>query len=113
MHYDNGFETLIVVAFAIIPQLGGLGPKSQDLVIPFRLGEGEPLPYFHLRALAIRSELVLMRYKTGHINNLTWKYIMEISNLKHLQCYMTSFELYFRWFERHPQSNQLSIIFIP
>ena len=93
------------------PQLGGLGPKSQDLVIPFRLGEGEPLPYFHLRALAIRSELVLMRYKTGHINNLRGKYITELSNMKYVQLCMTSFELDFRRFERQPQSKQLSIIF--
>ena len=38
---------------------------------------------------------------------------MELSNLKHLQIYMTSFELYVRRFERQPQSNQLSIILFP
>ena len=37
---------------------------------------------FHLRALAIKSELILIKYKTGHINNLTGKYIMELSKLK-------------------------------
>ena len=61
MHYDNGFELLIAVVLSMIPQLGGLGPKAQDLVIPFHLGEGEPLTYFHLIALVIGSELVLMR----------------------------------------------------
>ena len=55
------------------PQIGVLGPKAQDLVIPFLLGEGENLPGFHLRALTIRSELDLMQYQTGQINNLTGK----------------------------------------
>ena len=73
MHNDNGFELLIGFVLSMSPQLGGLGPKYQDLVIPPRLGEGEPLPDFHLRALEIRSEIVLMRYKTGQINNLTRK----------------------------------------
>ena len=62
----------------MIPQLGGLGPKAQYLVIPSRLVEGEPFSDFHLRAHAIRIELVLMRYKTVKINNLTGKYIMEL-----------------------------------
>ena len=53
------------------PQFGGLGHKSQDLVIPFRLGEGEPLTYFHLRDPSIRSELVLIIYQTLQIKNLT------------------------------------------
>ena len=57
MHYDNGFELLIVVVFAMSPQIGGLGTKSQDPGITFRLGEGEPLTDFHLGALTIRSEL--------------------------------------------------------
>ena len=75
------------------PQLGGLVPKAQDLVIPFRLGEGETLSDFHLRSLTIKSEPLLTRYQTGIINNLTGKYITEISNLKHLQQYMTYVEL--------------------
>ena len=75
----------------MISQLGVIGPKSQDLVIPFCLGEGEYLPDFHLIALDIISELVFMRDKPVHINNLTVKYIMELSNMKHLKCYMTSF----------------------
>ena len=55
MHYDNGLELLIDVVFAMSTQLGRLGTKSQELMIPFRLGEGEPLTDFHLRALTIRS----------------------------------------------------------
>ena len=89
MHYDNIFKPLITVIFYMSPQLVGLLPKAQDLVIPFRLGEGETLPDFHFRSLVIISELVLMRYQTGHINNFTGKYIMELSNLNHIQCYMT------------------------
>ena len=110
MQYENGFEIFIAVVFSIIPKLGGLGHKSKYLVIPFRLGKGETIPHFHLGALVIR---LFMRYQTGNINNLTGKYIMELSNMKHLQRYMTSFEIEFRRFERKPQSNQLSIIFTP
>ena len=78
MHYYNGFEILIAFVFSIRPQIRGLGPKAQYLVIPFCLGEGESLPDFHLIDLAIRSELVLIRYQTGNINNLTGNYIMEL-----------------------------------
>ena len=38
---------------------------------------------------------------------------MELSKMKHLQSYMTSFELDFIRFERHTQSDQLAIIFTP
>ena len=78
MKYDNGFELLITVFFSVIPQLVGLGLKCQDLVISFRLGEGEPLSYFHLRFLVISKEMVSMRDQTVKINNLTVKYIMEL-----------------------------------
>ena len=44
MNNYNGFDHLIYVFFSVSPQLGGLGPKSQDLVIPFFLGKGETLP---------------------------------------------------------------------
>ena len=76
MHYNNIFELLIAVFFSMSPQLILLGPKSQYLLIPFRLDEGEPLPDFHLRALAIRSEILIIRDQTGQINNLTGKVIM-------------------------------------
>ena len=89
------------------PQLEGLRPKYQDLVKPFCLGEGESLTDFHLRPLAIKSEIILMKDKTCQINDLTEKYIMELSKLKHIQGYMTSFEITFRQFECQPQSDQL------
>ena len=73
MNYDNVFEILIAVVFAMSPQLGGLGTKAQDLVIPFRLDEGENLPYFQNRALEIRNELILIKYQKGQINKLTGK----------------------------------------
>ena len=38
---------------------------------------------------------------------------MELSKLKYLQCYMTSFEIYFRQFGRHPKRDQLYIILPP
>ena len=113
MHYNDGFKPLIAVVFFMSPQLGVLGPKAQDLVIPFRLGEGEPLPYFHIRDHAIISELVFMRYQTVHINNFTGKYIIELENMKHFQCYMTSFYIGVRLLEHRPQKYQLSIIFTP
>ena len=78
MNDENGFELIIAVVFSMSTQLGGLGPKAEYLVMPFRLGEGEPLSDYYLRSLAIISELVLMKYQTGQINNITGKYIMEI-----------------------------------
>ena len=36
---------------------------------------------------------------------------MEISKLKHLQIYMTYFEIDYRKYERKPQIHQLSIKF--
>ena len=54
-----------------------------------------------------------MRDKVGRLKNLTGKYIMELSNPKHLQRYMTYFDLDFREFERQPQSNQLLIMLTP
>ena len=54
-------------------QLRGLGTRSQDLVIPFQLGEGETLTQLHLRALHIISEPYLLQYQTGHSNKLTGK----------------------------------------
>ena len=113
MNNDNGFDLLIAVVFATSPQLGGLGPKAQDLVIYFRLGEGETLPQLHLRALHNRSENFLFQYQTGKIKNLTGKYIMELSKLKHLQRYTTPFGLDYKKFERLIQSQQLSTIPTP
>ena len=46
MNYYNVFELIVAVVFAMSPQLGLLGNKVQDPVIPSRLGEGEPLSDF-------------------------------------------------------------------
>ena len=113
MNNDNGFDLPIAIVFAMITQLGELEHKDQDLVIYFCLGERENLPQFHLRALDTRSENFLLQYQTVQINNLKDKYIMELSRLKHLQIYMTPFELDYRKFERHTQRQQLSITFTP
>ena len=85
MNNDNGFDLLIAVVFAMSPQLGLLGPKAQDLVISFRLGEGETLAQLHLRYIQIRDEIFLLQDKPGQTNNPTGKYIRELSKLKHLQ----------------------------
>ena len=50
----------------------------------------------------------MLKDETGKINNLTGKYIMELSKLKHHQCYMTKFELDYRKFEQLPKRHQLS-----
>ena len=73
MYNYNGFDLLVYVVFAMITLLGGLEPKSQDLVIPFRLGEIETLPYYYLISLTIIIELNLIQYQTKQINNLTGK----------------------------------------
>ena len=79
MHNVNGFELLTAIVFAMSPQLGGLGPKSQDLMIYVCLVEGENLPQFHLRDLHIRAEIFLLQDQTGRINNITCKCTMELS----------------------------------
>ena len=99
MNNNHGFDLFIYVVFAISPQIGGLGPKYQDLVISFYRGEVENLPQFRLIYLQVRSDISLLQDESGQINNLTGKYIMELSKLKHLQRYMTTFELYYRKFE--------------
>ena len=55
MHNNNVFDLLIAVIFTMSPQIGVLGTKAQYFLIPFRLGEVETLPYFHLRDITIRS----------------------------------------------------------
>ena len=73
MNNENVFYLIIAFIFYMTTQLGGLVPKSQDLVISFRLSEGETLPQLHLRALQIISEIFLLKDKTGQIKNLTGK----------------------------------------
>ena len=111
MNSDNVFDLLIYVLFTMITQLGGLGHKVQDLVISFRLGKVKTLPQLHLRALQTRSDFFLLQDDTVQINNLTGKYIMELSKLKYLQWYITTFELDYRNFESLPQIHQLYTIF--
>ena len=111
MNKDNGFDYIINFVFAMSPQLGGIGHKSQDLVTHFRLGEGETTSQFHLRYLHIRSDIFLLQYETVQINNIKGKYIMELSKFKHIQCYTTTFELDHRKIEYTPKIHQLSTIF--
>ena len=73
MNNVNGFDLLINFIFLLIPQLGVILPKAQDLVISFRLGEGKNIPQLHLRAIHIRSETFLLQDKIGQIKNLTVK----------------------------------------
>ena len=71
MNIDKVFDLLVDDVFIMIPQLGRLGPKAQDLVICFCLGKGETLPQFYLKDLQARREMFLMRDKTGQTNNFT------------------------------------------
>ena len=91
MNPDNRFELLGDVVFEMSTEIGGIGPKSQDLVIYFHLVKVETLPQLHFRYLQSRSNLFLLNNETGQINNLTGKYIMKITKLKQLKCYMTKF----------------------
>ena len=94
-------------------ELGGLIPKAQDLAISFFLGEGETIPQFHLRYFQTTYEIILLQDKIGQIKSLIGKYVMERSKLKHLQQYMTTFELNYGIFERLSQSGQLSTTLTP
>ena len=92
-------------------QLGGIGLKPQDLVTPFQLICGESIPDFHMLALHSISKIYPLNDNTAQKNNLTSKYIMELSKLKHLQRYMNYFEMDYIKFERKPQIHQLYIDF--
>ena len=46
---------MISVVFYMSLQLGVIGPKGQDLVISFCLGEGEILLQFYIRAIQIKN----------------------------------------------------------
>ena len=76
----------MAVVFAMSTQLGGIGPKYQDLVTLFQILNSEPLPAFHLQALQARRKNYLLYDNTVHKSNLTGKYFMEPSKLKPLQC---------------------------
>ena len=65
MNIDNGFDIIVAVVFDMITQLEVLGPKSQDLVILFWLGEGEYLPELHLQYLQPRREIYILINETG------------------------------------------------
>ena len=78
MNNDSGFEILIFIVLAMIPQGGLILLKSQDLMIYFCLGELETLPKFHLRAIQIKSEIFLLQDQTGQINILTREKILEL-----------------------------------
>ena len=64
------------VLFTISPQIRGIVPKAQDLVISFCLGEWELLPEFDIKAIQVRRVMYLLNDKTGQTNNLRGKHIM-------------------------------------
>ena len=78
MNIDNGFELLVTVVFTMSPQLGGLGPKSKDLVKLFRLERREYLSQSHLKYLQSICKIYPLNDETRQTNNLTGKNIMEL-----------------------------------
>ena len=90
INIDNGFDLLIAVYFSMSTQLGELGPKSQYLVISFRLGEGG-LSQNSTSELFRPEVIFLLDYETGKIKNLTSEFIMKLFKLKHLQLCMKKF----------------------
>ena len=85
MNIDNEFDLIVAVAFSTSPQLGGIGFRSQEILISFFLGERDTLPQLKFRDIQSRSGNFLMNYKTRQINTLTGKYIIELSKLKHIK----------------------------
>ena len=110
MNNDNGFNLLNAILVTMRIQLGVLGLKYQHLTISFEFSEVETIPRFHLRTLHIRSETFLLQNEIAQINDLTSKYIRELSKFKHIQRYMTAFDLDFRMCGRLPQRHRLFTI---
>ena len=65
MNNENVFDLLIAVVFAMIPWLGGIGPKAQDLVIYFCLGEGRIIPQLHLTPKSCIAAFIWSVYRRG------------------------------------------------
>ena len=65
MNNENVFDLLIAVVFAMIPWLGGIGPKAQDLVIYFCLGEGRIIPQLHLTPKSCIAASIWSVYRRG------------------------------------------------
>ena len=51
MNIDNGFDLIVAVEFSTSPQLGGIGFRSQEILISFFLGERETLPQLKFREI--------------------------------------------------------------
>ena len=55
----------------MITQIGGTGPKTQDLVTSFQLIEGDSLTAFHMWYPKAWGEIYLLNDKSGQKKNLT------------------------------------------
>ena len=108
MNVDNRFDFLVDVVFVMCPHLGWLGTKSQDLVISFCLGEGGTVLQIKLIDIQEIGEMFLLNDKTWQIKNITGKFITELTKLKHIKFYMTTFGLHHGKFQINPQIHQLS-----
>ena len=64
MNIDNVFDLIFDVVFFMSPQLGGILPKDQDLVLSICLCEGVTLQKLHLRSLQVKSGFFLLNDET-------------------------------------------------
>ena len=80
MDIDNGFELIVVVVFAMINELRGLGLKDQDLVISFGFDKVEYLSQFHLRYLQARRKFYLLNDEMEQTNKQTNKQTINQTN---------------------------------
>ena len=109
MNHYNWFDIFVAFFFSVSPQIVSIRPKDYELVTSFQLIESELPPDLHLRALQSRSKIYLLNDNKCQKKNIAGIYIMEISKIKHLQHYMTYFEIYCITLGSNPQIYQLSI----
>ena len=106
----TGLALLFLLHLLWVINLEGLYPNLKNFLSPLSLVNGK---LSHNCTLEIfRPEVIfLLNDETVQVNNLTGKYITELSILKHLQWYITNFELHYSQFECNPQIHQLSTKF--
>ena len=99
-----------MLSFPWVLNLDYLEPNIKTLWYNFALVKGE---LYHNYTLDIfRPEnIFLFNDETGQVKNHKGKYIMELSKLKRLQCYINTFELKYIKSECNPQRHQFSTTF--
>ena len=84
------FNFLLLLYLPKVLHLEDLEPNIKTMWYPFILYKGKPSNNCTLYIFT--QEAIFLFYdETGQTNNPTGKYIIELSKLKHLQRYMTTF----------------------